>query len=66
LLLAVEIKGGFDKVLKANSELLKEGIFSDWFLFCDNALRIAPPLIIDNQTIIGACTTIKRVLDRLN
>ena len=29
--------------------LLEKGIFSDWFLWCDTAMRIAPPLIM-NET----------------
>jgi len=29
--------------------LLEKGIFSDWFLWCDTALRIAPPLILGEE-----------------
>ncbi|MDR0206618.1 MAG: aspartate aminotransferase family protein [Bacteroidales bacterium] len=29
--------------------LLEKGVFSDWFLWCDSALRIAPPLILDEE-----------------
>ena len=25
---------------------IERGVITDWFLFCDNAMRIAPPLII--------------------
>jgi len=29
--------------------LLEKGLFSDWFLWCDTALRIAPPLILNEE-----------------
>ena len=29
--------------------LLEKGLFSDWFLWCDTALRIAPPLILEEE-----------------
>jgi acetylornithine/succinyldiaminopimelate/putrescine aminotransferase len=28
---------------------LAKGIFSDWFLWCDTAMRIAPPLILNDE-----------------
>lgn len=31
---------------------LDKGIFTDWFLFCNTALRIAPPLIITDKEIM--------------
>jgi putrescine aminotransferase len=34
------------------------GIITDWFLFCDNALRIAPPLIITESEVEEACDTL--------
>ncbi|MFC5408386.1 aspartate aminotransferase family protein [Larkinella bovis] len=34
------------------------GVITDWFLFCDNAMRIAPPLIITDDQIREACTSI--------
>jgi len=30
---------------------LEKGLFSDWFLWCDTALRMAPPLILDDETL---------------
>ena len=46
LLLAVE-PGLFRSGSTASWELFKEaGILSDWFLFCDTAFRISPPLTI--------------------
>ncbi len=34
------------------------GVFTDWFLFAANALRISPPLTISEEEIRKACTTI--------
>jgi len=34
---------------KTLQALLEKGIFSDWFLWCDTALRIAPPLILNEK-----------------
>jgi len=38
-------------------------IFIDYFLFCNNAFRIAPPLIINEDEISLACTQLKSLLD---
>lgn len=34
------------------------GVITDWFLFCDNAMRIAPPLTISEEEIRLACSRI--------
>ncbi|AQG79424.1 aspartate aminotransferase family protein [Spirosoma montaniterrae] len=34
------------------------GVITDWFLFCDNSMRIAPPLIITEEQIREACAVI--------
>lgn len=39
------------------------GLVLDYFLFCNNAFRIAPPLIISNEEIIQACHQLKMLLD---
>ncbi|TGE23975.1 aspartate aminotransferase family protein [Hymenobacter aquaticus] len=63
LLLAVE----FDSfaVLKPiiDHALAHEGILTDWFLFCDNSLRIAPPLTISVSEIEEACAALLRSVD---
>ncbi|MBW3127792.1 aspartate aminotransferase family protein [Hymenobacter profundi] len=63
LLMAVEFES-FD-VLKPiiDRALFHEGILTDWFLFCDNSLRIAPPLIITNDQIDEACTALLRAVE---
>ncbi len=39
------------------------GVITDWFLFCDNAMRIAPPLIITDDQIWEACAVILEAID---
>lgn len=37
---------------------IEKGVIVDWFLFCDTAMRIAPPLIITKNEIKKACELI--------
>lgn len=39
------------------------GLVLDYFLFCDNAYRIAPPLIIEENEIVTACSSMMELLD---
>lgn len=39
------------------------GVITDWFLFCDNAMRIAPPLTISREEIEFACSQIIQSID---
>jgi acetylornithine/N-succinyldiaminopimelate aminotransferase len=63
LLMAVE----FDsfEVLKPiiDRALTEEGILTDWFLFCDNSLRIAPPLTITESEIDAAVAGLLRAIE---
>ena len=63
LLMAVEFESF--AVLKPiiDYALAHEHILTDWFLFCDNSLRIAPPLTITNEQIDEACAGILRAID---
>ena len=62
--MAVEI-GDSDKMFHI-MELFKEvGIMSDWFLFCDTAFRISPPLIITEEEIKESSRLIWECLDKL-
>ena len=65
LLLAVEL-GASEKLYKL-MELFKEaGVMSDWFLYCDTAFRISPPLTISEAEIEECCSIIRGCLDRLD
>ena len=50
LLLAVEL-GASEKLYRLMDLFIEEGILSDWFLYCDTAFRISPPLIITDEEI---------------
>lgn len=65
LLLAVEL--GDAAKLYRTMELFKEaGILSDWFLYCDTAFRISPPLTITEDEIRESAAIVRKCLDRLN
>jgi acetylornithine/succinyldiaminopimelate/putrescine aminotransferase len=42
---------------------LENGLLTDWFLFCDTALRIAPPLTITLEQIKEVCHTLTVVIE---
>lgn len=64
LMIAIEFES-FDQNKKVIDGLLKEGVFTDWFLFAPQCLRIVPPLIISEEEITEACGIIKKVLSQL-
>ena len=64
LFMAVEL-GSFDKVQQVIKQGLEKGFLTDWFLFCDTAFRIAPPLTITDDEIRAVCRVILEVLDSL-
>ncbi len=65
LLLAVEL-GSSERLFRAMALLKEAGYLSDWFLFCDTAFRISPPLTITEEQIRECCADIRtQVLDQL-
>ena len=65
LLLAVEL-GSSEKMYSMMRMFAEEGIMSDWFLFCDTAFRISPPLVISEAEIRDSSRIILECLDRLD
>lgn len=57
LMLSIQL-GSFAQVENVSKLCLEKGIIIDWFLHCDTALRIAPPLIISESEITEACRII--------
>lgn len=45
-------------------EAINGGIITDWFLFCDHSMRIAPPLTIKNDQIVEACKVIMKAIQK--
>jgi len=62
LLLAVNLPNPQD-VQDVISHCINNGVLTDWFLFNDSALRIAPPLTINDEEIKFACQTILYALN---
>jgi acetylornithine/N-succinyldiaminopimelate aminotransferase len=55
----------FDNLRKVINECLENGLVTDWFLFANNCMRIAPPLIITEEEIQIACNIIIKALDKV-
>jgi acetylornithine/succinyldiaminopimelate/putrescine aminotransferase len=64
LMLALQFDS-FDTNKRIIDCCIKNGLISDWFLFCDNAMRLAPPLIISNDEIEEACNIILKSIDEI-
>jgi acetylornithine/N-succinyldiaminopimelate aminotransferase len=62
LLLAVQLIDR-EYVQYAISHSPEFGLILDYFLFCNNAFRIAPPLVIDEDEILLACRELISLLD---
>jgi len=61
LLLAV-VFDTFERNKRIIDAAISKGVITDWFLFCDNAMRIAPPLTISNDDLRDAC---KKLLEAI-
>ncbi|MBV6484550.1 MAG: Putrescine aminotransferase [Flavobacteriales bacterium] len=57
LMLAIEFDS-FETNKAIIDKCIEKGVLTDWFLFNDKSLRIAPPLIITNEEIEWACKII--------
>ena len=62
LWLAVELRD-FDFLQAVIKECINKGLITDWFLFNDKSMRIAPPLIISEDQIRWACDVILNAID---
>lgn len=61
LLIAVQLTSA-DKVMTVLKSCLEKGLFSDWFLFAPDHIRIAPPLTITEEEIQLACQILQECL----
>ncbi len=57
LILAIQFEN-MEFNFKIIEKCIKKGLMTDWFLFNDSALRIAPPLTITEAELEWACDTI--------
>ena len=64
LLAAIEMED-FKTMKTAMDKCKEKGVLTDWFLFADNCLRIAPPLIISESELNQAIDVILQSLDEI-
>ncbi|RPH34552.1 MAG: aspartate aminotransferase family protein [Bacteroidales bacterium] len=64
LFMAVEI-GSFENIMKLMKVALGNGVILDWFLFCNTAFRIAPPLTISVDECNLAADLLLKSLDEI-
>lgn len=64
LLLAIQLDS-FAQLSAVIDACIAQGVVTDWFLFCNDAMRIAPPLTISDDEIVEACRVIIKSIDSL-
>ena len=62
LLMAIEFQS-YEQNKRVIDRCIANGVFTDWFLFAPQSMRIAPPLIITKEQIETACAVILRAID---
>ncbi|HSF88130.1 MAG TPA: aminotransferase class III-fold pyridoxal phosphate-dependent enzyme [Saprospiraceae bacterium] len=62
LLISV-VFNSFEENKKIIDACIERGVFTDWFLFAPHCMRIAPSLLISEEAIIRACSTIRECCD---
>ena len=64
LMMAVQFES-FEVLKSIIDHALENGVITDWFLFCDNSMRIAPPLTITNDQIDEVCDLLIRAINAI-
>lgn len=64
LMMAAEMES-FEILKPVIDQAILDGVLTDWFLFCDNSMRIAPPLTITEAEIESACEIILGAIDKI-
>ncbi|WDF69574.1 aspartate aminotransferase family protein [Sphingobacterium oryzagri] len=54
----------FDQVYAVSSYCAEKGVMIDWYLHCETALRVAPPLTISLSEIEEACKIIREGIEK--
>jgi len=62
LMMAVQFES-FEILKPIIDRAIELGVVTDWFLFCDDAMRIAPPLTITEEEIREACGIILEAIE---
>ena len=64
LMLAIQLKD-FEFNKRVIDECIENGLIVDWFLHCDDSMRIAPPLTISTEEIQSACGIILAAIEKM-
>lgn len=64
LLMAIEVED-FDFMKAVQMKALANGVITDWFLFNEWSLRMAPPLIISEEEIRFACRILVEAIEEV-
>lgn len=64
LMLSIQLDS-FKQVEAVSKLCVEKGVIIDWFLHCDTALRVAPPLIITENEITECCKTIISAIEEV-
>jgi len=62
LMLSIQLSN-FNQVENVSKRCVENGVIVDWFLHCETALRVAPPLIISFDEIRKACEVILEAIN---
>jgi len=63
LIMALEFES-FEVLKPIIDQALELGVLTDWFLYCDNAMRIAPPLVITEHEINEGCQILLEAIEK--
>jgi len=64
LMIAIQLKD-FEFNKRVIDECIENGLIVDWFLHCDDSMRIAPPLTISTEEIQSACAIILAAIEKM-
>ncbi len=62
LMMAVEFES-FEVLKAVIDKAISYGVLTDWFLYCDNSMRIAPPLTISKSQIYDVCGILLKAIN---
>lgn len=65
LMMAAEFDS-FARLKPVIDQAIRQGVLTDWFLYCDNSMRIAPPLIITPAQVKQACKLILKAIRKVD
>lgn len=63
LMMCLQVEN-FDQVYNVSKYCADNGVMIDWYLHCETALRIAPPLTISEEEIKEACQVIRTAINK--